>query len=84
MWIKICGNTDLEDAALAAELGADAVGFVFAASKRQVTAAQVAAITEHLPEAVERVESSIRTMPAGSRQSLRRLADSGAVARRTG
>lgn len=55
MWVKICGNTNLEDAAHAAEHGADAVGFVFAASKRQVTASQVAAITPHLPASVERV-----------------------------
>jgi phosphoribosylanthranilate isomerase len=55
MWVKICGNTNLEDAALAAELGADAVGFVFAPSNRQVTAEQVAAITPHLPDGVERV-----------------------------
>src|SRR5665213_46032 len=55
MWIKICGNTNLEDARLAAELGADAVGFIFSASKRQVTAAQVAAIAGKLPENVERV-----------------------------
>jgi phosphoribosylanthranilate isomerase len=55
MWIKICGNTNLDDAQLAAELGADAVGFVFAPSTRQVTAAQVAQITPHLPENVESV-----------------------------
>ena len=55
MWIKICGNTNLEDTKLAAELGADAVGFIFAASKRQVTAAQVAAIARQLPKSVERV-----------------------------
>jgi phosphoribosylanthranilate isomerase len=53
MWIKICANTNLDDAQLAAELGADAVGFVFAESLRQVTAAQVAQITPHLPEGLE-------------------------------
>ena len=55
MWIKICANTNFEDALLAAELGADAVGFVFAPSARRVTAEQVAEITAHLPESVERV-----------------------------
>jgi phosphoribosylanthranilate isomerase len=49
MFLKICANTNLADAALAAELGADAVGFVFAPSKRQVTPAHVAAITPQLP-----------------------------------
>jgi phosphoribosylanthranilate isomerase len=55
MWIKICANTNLEDALLAAELGADALGFVFAPSKRRVTAEQVAAITPHLPAAIEKI-----------------------------
>jgi phosphoribosylanthranilate isomerase len=55
MWVKICGNTNLEDAQLAAELGADAVGFVFAASPRRVTPEQVAAIVPYLPAQIERV-----------------------------
>lgn len=55
MWVKICANTSLEDALAAAELGADAVGFVFAPSVRQVGVAQVKAITERLPRGVERV-----------------------------
>jgi phosphoribosylanthranilate isomerase len=55
MWIKICANTNLDDAQLAAELGADAVGFVFAPSARQVTSAEVAKITPHLPNTVERI-----------------------------
>ena len=55
MWIKICANTNLEDALLAAESGANAVGFVFAPSKRQVSAAQVAEITPHLPSTLEKV-----------------------------
>ena len=55
MWVKICGNTNLEDAKLAVELGADALGFVFAESKRRVTPEQVKAITSHLPTNIERV-----------------------------
>jgi phosphoribosylanthranilate isomerase len=55
MWVKICANTTLEDAVRAAELGADAVGFVFASSKRQVTPKQVAQITAALPQDIERI-----------------------------
>ncbi len=55
MWIKICASTNLEDALLAADLGADAVGFVFAPSPRQVTPVQAAAIVAQLPSYVEKV-----------------------------
>ncbi len=63
MFLKLCANTNLEDAALAAELGADAVGFVFAPSKRRVTVDQVAAITPHLPASVEKVGVFTSTEP---------------------
>ena len=54
MWIKICGNTTLEDARFAAECGANAVGFVFAPSPRQVEVDVVREITARLPRQVEK------------------------------
>jgi phosphoribosylanthranilate isomerase len=48
--IKICGLTRAEDALLAWELGASALGFIFhAKSPRNVSAAQVARIRRELP-----------------------------------
>jgi phosphoribosylanthranilate isomerase len=55
LWVKICANTSLPDALLAADAGADAVGFVFAPSPRQVTVQQVAAITPSLPSSLEKI-----------------------------
>lgn len=55
LWIKICANTSLADAMIAAEAGADAVGFVFAPSPRRVTAEQVAAIVPYLPAKLEKI-----------------------------
>jgi phosphoribosylanthranilate isomerase len=47
--VKICGITNDDDATLAARLGADLVGFIFADSPRRVSAAQAAAIASALP-----------------------------------
>ncbi|HUD55694.1 MAG TPA: phosphoribosylanthranilate isomerase [Terracidiphilus sp.] len=55
VWIKICGNTSLADARLAVDAGADAAGFVFAPSPRQVTVAEAASIISHLPATVEKI-----------------------------
>ncbi len=63
MWVKICGTTNLADALLAVEAGADAVGFVFGPSKRQVSASQVAAITCKLPHEVEKVGVFVNELP---------------------
>jgi phosphoribosylanthranilate isomerase len=55
LWIKICGNTSATDARLAVDAGADAVGFVFAASPRHVTESEVAGIVARLPKTVETI-----------------------------
>jgi phosphoribosylanthranilate isomerase len=55
LWIKVCANTSLADAMLGVDAGADAVGFVFAPSPRQVTVSEVAAITPALPSAIEKI-----------------------------
>ncbi len=47
--IKICGITNLEDAKMAIDYGADAIGFVFAESKRKVTKEKVKEIVQKLP-----------------------------------
>lgn len=54
--IKICGLTNLEDALLAADLGADAAGFIFyPGSSRAVSAEAVRGITDRLPPFLTRV-----------------------------
>jgi phosphoribosylanthranilate isomerase len=49
MFVKICGITNEDDALFAVAMGADAVGFVFAPSSRQIAAQQVYDITRRLP-----------------------------------
>jgi phosphoribosylanthranilate isomerase len=54
-WIKICGTTCLEDALKSIAAGADALGFIFAPSKRRVTPDQAREIIAALPPEVERI-----------------------------
>ncbi len=49
MFVKICGTTSEEDALLAVAMGADAVGFIFAPSPRQVAPAVAREIVVRLP-----------------------------------
>src|SRR4051794_5580931 len=55
MKVKICGITDIETGVAAAQFGADAIGFVFAESKRKVTTLQAQEIIAHLPKEVYKV-----------------------------
>jgi phosphoribosylanthranilate isomerase len=49
VFVKICGITSEEDALLAVAMGADAVGFVFAPSPRQIAPQRAADIVKRLP-----------------------------------
>jgi phosphoribosylanthranilate isomerase len=55
MRIKICGITNLEDAKAAVNLGADALGFVFAESSRRISPEKARQITNQLPPFVSKV-----------------------------
>jgi phosphoribosylanthranilate isomerase len=52
MFVKICGITSEADALLAVAFGADALGFIFAPSPRQMTPSAVADIVKRLPREV--------------------------------
>jgi len=50
MFVKICGITRLQDALCAVDHGADAIGFIFAESKRKVSISTVQEIIQQLPK----------------------------------
>ena len=62
--VKICGITRLEDALLAAELGADALGFnLWPGSKRHVSASVAREIVDRLPPFVTAVGVFVNQPP---------------------
>jgi phosphoribosylanthranilate isomerase len=72
-WIKICGITNLEDALLAVDAGADALGFVFyEKSSRRVNVEMAREIVAELPERVEKVGVFVEQTPGEIREVVTR------------
>ncbi len=76
MFVKICGVTTEDDALLAAGLGADAIGMIFATSSRRISSGTARDIVRRLPPEVLTVgvfrnESKERVVEIANKVGLR-------------
>ncbi len=65
MWLKLCGCTNEKDAEVIAQSGADAIGFIFAASPRQINlpmARRLSQIAKEMMRVGVFVDESIETI----------------------
>ena len=72
-WIKICGTTSLEDALSSIEAGADALGFIFAESKRRILPENAQKIIRELPPNIEKIGVFLDAGPMGIRDVVREV-----------
>jgi len=70
-WIKFCGTTSLEDAQASVEAGADALGFIFAPSKRRISPEKAGEIVKRLPQNVAKVGVFVNESAEQIRETIR-------------
>ncbi|WP_194819727.1 phosphoribosylanthranilate isomerase [Nocardia sp. XZ_19_385] len=78
MFVKLCGLRTEEDVATAVDAGADAVGFVFTTSARQISVEVVRRLLEGVPPQVLSV-GVVHGIPAAEAGALARAAGVGAL-----
>jgi phosphoribosylanthranilate isomerase len=70
MKVKICGITECEDALTAVKLGADALGFIFAPSPRQISMKKARRIINAIPPFVKTVGVFVNEEAAAIREHI--------------
>jgi phosphoribosylanthranilate isomerase len=68
--VKICGITNYQDASMAVELGAGALGFIFAFSPRQITPQEARDIIRTIPPFVKTVGVFVDEGPAAIKEVI--------------
>jgi len=68
--VKICGLKEVQHVQAAVQAGADAIGFVFAASKRQVSIEQAQQLAKHVPEGVLKIGVFVNPTPEELRATV--------------
>jgi phosphoribosylanthranilate isomerase len=76
-WVKICGTTSLRDAQLSTAAGANALGFVFAASPRRINLSSAAEMVAALAGEVDTIGVFVNEEPSLLAEIVRRAGLSG-------
>jgi phosphoribosylanthranilate isomerase len=68
IWIKICGNTNVQDAEAAVSAGANAIGFIFAPGPRRIAPLDARNIVTILPATLQRIGVFVNETPERVRE----------------
>lgn len=71
--VKICGLQEQEHVKTAVHAGADAIGFVFAPSKRRVSIEQAQQLANHVPQGVLKIGVFVNPTPAELKEAVERV-----------
>ncbi|MGE7597640.1 phosphoribosylanthranilate isomerase [Lysinibacillus fusiformis] len=71
--VKICGLQEVEHIQTAIHAGADAVGFVFAPSKRRVSIEQAQLLAKQVPQGVLKIGVFVNPTPAELQEAVERV-----------